>query len=133
MYIRAQIKDFQELQKKLDDMKKAPRTVLERTMGDAKKRIPPWVAAEVSKQYGIKKAEVGNGNAGKVQVKGDCINDLAIIYSGRMLTPTHFGMTPKAPGKNAYTLKAQIIRGQRSQLGKVETVKSSEGRSGQKL
>ena len=37
-----------------------------------------------------------------------------------MLTPTHFGMTPKAPGVNAYTLKASIIKGEKKTLGKVK-------------
>lgn len=119
-YIRMQIKDFEGLKKKLDDMKEAPHKVLENIMSDAKKRIPPWVATEVSKQYGIKKAEVGNGSTSKVQVKGSSISDLVIIYSGRVLTPTHLGMTPKAPGVNAYTLRATIIKGQKSTLGKVK-------------
>jgi len=126
MAVVAQIKDYDAIKKQLEDMKKAPRSVLERTMGDAKKRIPPWVAAEVSKQYGIKKAEVGNGLAGNVKVEGNSIETLKLIYTGRVLTPTHFGMSPKVPGKNSYTLKAQIIRGERSTLGKVKKLSKAQ-------
>ncbi|NLH01168.1 MAG: serine/arginine repetitive matrix protein 2 [Clostridiales bacterium] len=126
MYVRAQIKDFPRLKKKLEDMKEAPKKVLESTFNDAKKRVPSWVAAEVSKVYGIKKAEIGNGEAGQVKVRGNSLDDLTIIYSGRMLSPSHFGMTPKAPGANAYTLKAEIIRGQRVTLGKVKKLSKEQ-------
>lgn len=120
MSVKCEIRDFGGLKKQLEDMKKAPKKVLEAVTSDAVKRVPPWIAAEVSKEYGIKKAEVNGGKVGKMQVKGNRVDNLEFIYTGRVLTPTHFGMTPKAPGKNAYTLKAQIIRGQRSTLGKVK-------------
>ena len=55
-----------------------------------------------------------------LQVKGRKVNTIKIKYTGRVLTPTHFGMTPKAPGKNAYTLKASIIKGEKATLGKVK-------------
>lgn len=119
MSITASIRNYGALQKRLDDMKKAPKAVLENTLKDARKRIPTWVSAEVAKQYGIKKAEVNSG-AGSVKVTGNSIDELKVTYSGRMLTPTHFGMTPKSPGKNAYTLRAQIIKGQKATLGKVK-------------
>jgi hypothetical protein len=124
--ITAQIKDYDAIKDQLEEMKKASRTVLERTVSDAKKRIPPWVAGEVSKQYGIKKAEIGSGSAGKIRIEGNSIETLKLIYTGRVLTPTHFGMTPKAPGVNAYTLKAQIIRGQKATLGKVKKLSKAQ-------
>lgn len=126
MYVRAQIKDFPELKKQLDEMKKAPKKVLESTFDDARKRVPPWVVAEVSKVYGVKKSEIGNGEAGHVQIRGNSLDELTIIYSGRMLTPSHFGMTPKAPGAHAYTLKASIIKGQKTMLGKVKKLTKAQ-------
>ena len=120
MSVKCEIRDFGGLKAKLEDMKEAPTKVLKAVTSDAKKRVPPWIAAEVSKQYGVKKGEVNSGALGKMQVKGERVDSLKIIYTGRVLTPTHFGMSPKAPGKNAYTLKATIIRGQRATLGKVK-------------
>ena len=89
-------------------------------MSDIRKRAPGWIAAEVVQIYGIKKTDITSQTAGKVKVTGEKVYDAKIIYNGRMLTPTHFGMTPKAPGANAYTLKASIIKGQKKTLGKVK-------------
>ena len=120
MSVTCQIRNYEALKKQIEDMKKAPQKVLDRTLSDMKKRAPTWVATEVSKVYGVKKGEV-NGNAlGKMKVEGNTVKNIKIVYTGRVLTPTHFGMTPTAPGKNAYTLKATIIRGQRATLGKVK-------------
>lgn len=120
MSVTCEIKDYKILQKKLEDMKQAPSKVINRTLSDVKKRAPSWVAAEVVKVYGVKKSEINGNQLGKVTVEGDTIKNVKIRYKGRMLTHTHFGMTPKTPGPNAYTLKATIIKGQRSTLGKVK-------------
>ena len=58
MSVTGQIKDFKNLKKKLDNMQKAPRTVIQRTMSDVKSRVPGWIAQEVSSVYGISKKEV---------------------------------------------------------------------------
>lgn len=118
--ISGQIKDFGKLKKKVEDMKKAPNTVIKRTMSDIKKRVPGWVAQEVAQTYGIKKGEVNSGKVGTVTVVGSNPQEAKIIYKGRVLTHTHFGMTPKAPGKNAYTLKASVIKNEKKVLGKVK-------------
>lgn len=110
------------LHKKLDEMKAAPEKVLRNLTADAKKRVPGWVAAEVVKQYGVKKGDITGQKVGTVTVKGNTIKNTKIIYRGRTLTPTHFSMSPKAPKPNrgAYTLKATIIKGERATLGKVK-------------
>lgn len=118
--VTCQIKDYKVLKKQLEKMQKAPKMVLKRTMSDVKTRAPGWVAAEVSKVYGVKKAEITGNKLGKVTVEGDTVQTVKIKYTGRVLTPTHFGMTPKAPGPNAYTLRASIIKGQKATLGKVK-------------
>lgn len=120
MAVKFYMKGYKNLQKELNNLKKAPQTVLNRTIKDAKDRAPAWVAAEVAKQYGIKKKEVGDGNTSKLKVEGDSVDSVKLVYSGRVLTPTHFGMSPKAPREGAYTLKAEIIKGQRTTLGKVK-------------
>ena len=120
MSVTCQIRNYKALQKQIENMKKAPQKVIDRTLSDMKTRVPTWIAAEVSKTYGVKKAEVNNGTLGKMKVEGNTVKEIKIKYTGRVLTPTHFGMTPKAPGQNAYTLKATIIRGEKKTLGNVK-------------
>lgn len=120
MSVSGGIRNYKAVKKQLEDMKKAPEKVMKAMTADAKKRVPPWVAAEVSKVYGVKKGEISSGDLGSVKVTGKTFKDVKVTYTGRTLTPTHFGMTPKTPGQNAYTLKAQIIRGQKATLGKVK-------------
>ena len=120
MGVRCEIKNYNALQKQLKQMQKAPQKVIDRTLSDMKTRVPTWIAAEVANVYGVKKAEVNSGSLGKMTVKGDTLKTIKIKYTGRVLTPTHFGMTPKAPGKNAYTLKASILKGEKATLGKVK-------------
>lgn len=120
--VRCQIRNFDKLMKQLDDAKKAPKTVMKRLTADAKQRVPGWVATEVSKVYGVKKSEITGRKIGSMTTKGKDFKNLRFVYSGRLLTPTHFGMAPKAPKPNrgSYTLKATIIKGERATLGKVK-------------
>ena len=120
MAVTCSIKDYNAIQKKIDGLGKKSETVMKRTLSDMKSRVPGWIATEVSSKYGVKKGEINSGTIGSVKVKGDTVETVQIIYKGRVLTPTHFGMTPKAPGKGAYTLKAAVIRGQKTELGKVK-------------
>ena len=122
MSVTFQIKDYKALKKKLEDMKKAPQQVLKNLTADAAKRVPGWVATEVTKVYGVKKGEITGNKLGSMQVKGKGFNQLRVIYKGRVLTPTHFGMSPTAPKPNrgAYTLKAAVIKGERKELGKIK-------------
>lgn len=120
MSVTCQIKDYKVLKKQMEKMQKAPKMVLKRTLSDVKTRAPGWVAAEVSKVYGVKKAEITGNKLGRVAVEGNTLETVKIRFTGRLLTPTHFGMTPKAPGSNAYTLRASIIKGQKVTLGKVK-------------
>ena len=122
MSITCEIKNYKALRKQIKDMKKAPRQVLKSLTADAQKRAPGWVATEVSKVYGVKKSEITGKKIGSVKVQGGNIDQVQIVYKGRVLTPTHFSMSPKAPKPNrgSYTLKASIIKGERTTLGKVK-------------
>ena len=118
--VTCQIRNYDALKKQIEKMKTAPQKVIDRTLSDMKTRVPKWVAAEVSKAYGVKKAEVNSGTLCKTKIEGNTVKTIKIKYTGRVLTPTHFGMSPTAPGPNTYTLKATIIRGERKTLGKVK-------------
>lgn len=117
---------IEETCKELQKMQKAPRKVIDSTIRDFKKRAPSWIAQEVVKEYNIKKTEITpskNNNetkpAGFIKAYGETIDSASITYSGRLLTPVHFSMTPKVP-KQTYTLKAQIKKGEKKTLGKVK-------------
>lgn len=120
MSITVQISDMQALKRKLKALEKAPQKVINSTIGDMKKRVPSWIATEVSQEYGIKKAEITGQKIGRVRVRGESLENVQITYTGRVLTPTHFSMSPTAPKDGSYTLKATIIKGQRSTMGKVK-------------
>ena len=120
MSVKCQIRDYNILKQRLEEVKKAPSAVMKNLTADAVKRAPGWVATEVAKTYGVKKSEITGNKLGTVNVKGKRFNEVKIVYKGRVLTPTHFKMSPTAPKVGgSYTLKATIIKGQRSTLGKV--------------
>ena len=131
MGVTAGIRNFVELKKDLESMaKEKPQKVLNALTADARKRVPGWVATEVVQHYGVKKQEITGQKIGTLRVKGNSAKNLKFIYRGRLLTPTHFSMTPKTPKPNggAYTLKASIIKGERATLGKVKKLTKKQRR-----
>lgn len=121
MSVTCEIKNYKILRKQIEDMKKAPRKVLKNLNSDAKKRVPGWIATEVTQIYGVKKTEITGKKIGTVQASGSSFEQVQITYRGRPLTHTHFSMSPKAPKQgSAYTLKATVIKGERKTLGKVK-------------
>lgn len=121
MSVTCEVKNYKLIKKKIDDMQKAPQKVMKSLTAEAKKRVPSWVAAEVVKEYGVKKGEITGQKIGTVRPQGESFKEVRVVYTGRMLTHTHFNMSPKAPNPGgAYTLKATIVKGQRSTLGKVK-------------
>lgn len=121
MTVRCEIKGYNEIKKQMKALEKAPAKVMNSLTNEAKKRVPGWVASEVAKEYGIKKSEITGQTIGRVRAEGDNLTNVRIVYTGRVLTPTHFNMSPKEPNPGgAYTLKATIVKGQRTTLGKVK-------------
>ena len=89
--------------------------VFERTLKDMGSRAPGKVASAVTSVYGIKKGEItckkgyNRSAAGSIFTKGEKLTSFELVYSGRVLTPLHFGMTPKVrPDKKKYKVKAKI-------------------------
>lgn len=122
---RAGIINLTEVVSELRQIEKESETVVKRTISDISKRAPGWVASEVVQVYGIKKGEItpnGKGKkAGNISTRGNTIASMQLVYRGRVLTPTHFGMTPKSPpAGRGYTLKANILKGNKATLGKVK-------------
>lgn len=118
------VSNYRQTVKALEDLERKSEKMVRRVVSDMKSRAPGWIASEVTKIYNIKKSEItpakvgkAKRTAGSVKVTGDTVDTLQIVYRGRPLTPTHFGMTPKAP-RDTYTLKAEIVKGNKAVLGK---------------
>lgn len=143
------LQNFAGLREQLQGMDEAAERAVKRTVSDFKSRAPAWISQAVTETYGIKKAEVkdaisGTKKAGKINVGGVAVDNVAIEYSGRPLTPTHFKMKPtKVPAKREkdfrrvpgagvgegggdvamvkapapYTVTAEVFKGKRKALG----------------
>lgn len=119
-----EVTNYKQTIRALESLQGKSERVMKRLISDARSRVPGWIATEVTQVYNIKKSEItqtktgrAGRTAGSIRVQGEQIEGLAIIYRGRPLTPTHFGLTPKSP-RDTYTLKAEILKGQKVVLGK---------------
>ena len=117
----AGIVDFDKLIKSLESTKEKAEKVISRTMSDIKSRGPGWISKGVRQEYAISAGAMpkgkGKGDAGTLKFTGDSFKTLQLIYSGERLTPSEFKMSPKKPS-DTYTLKAEILKGQKKVLGK---------------
>lgn len=108
------LKNYDEIIGEIDALQAKGKKAIQRTTSDFRSRGPGWISQEVTKEYNIKKKDVNETktdvrNRGTVKVKGVAIDALSIEYRGRLLTPTHFGMTPKVrPEKGPYIVKAKV-------------------------
>lgn len=117
------IKNYKALKKKIEKTRDKSETVIKRTLSDFRSRAPTWIASEVSQVYTIGKKDVNK--SGNMRVSGNSIESVKVIYKGRVLTPTHFKMSPKIP-KPAYTLKDEIIKGKKATLGKIKKLSKKQ-------
>ena len=133
-----QVENFQKLMDTVAQIDEQGRKAVKATVRDVKARAPSWIAQEVTSGYNIKKGEItpsGKNSskpkrkmAGSVNVSGETIEELTITYSGRMLTPVHFGMTPKtAPPGKSYTLRMQVVKGQKKVIGRYLNTRTPGG------
>lgn len=135
--ISAQLSNLQQLVADLEAIENGGKKAISNTIKDVKARAPSWIAQEVTSVYNIKKGEItpsGKNSskpkkmAGSVSVSGETIEELTITYSGRLLTPVHFGMTPKtAPPGKSYTLRMQVVKGQKKVIGRYLNTRTPGG------
>ena len=133
--ISAQLSNLQQLVADLEAIENGGKKAISNTIKDVKARAPGWIAQVVTAVYNIKKSEItpsGSGKpkkmAGSIQITGETIEELAITYKGRLLTPVHFGMTPKAPPRGkSYTLKASVLKGQKKVIGRYLNTRTPGG------
>lgn len=133
--ISAQLSNLSQLVADVRAIEEGGRKAISSTVKDVKARAPGWIAQEVTGVYNIKKSEIVPSSSGKpkkmagsIRITGETIEELAITYKGRLLTPVHFGMTPKSPpsGKS-YTLKVQVLKGQKKVIGRYKNTRTPGG------
>ena len=100
-------------------MKDAPKRAISSIDADIRKRAPGWIASGVVDRYNLEgskgagKKVILGGKVGELEIDGSLKEKaLRLKYSGRLLTPVHFGMRPTvkpSPGTQ-YTLKWQVKR-----------------------
>ena len=130
-----QVENFQKLMDTVAQIDEQGRKAVKATVRDVKARAPSWIAQEVTAVYNIKKSEITPSGSVKpekmasdIQITGETIEELAITYEGRLLTPVHFGMTPKAPPRGkSYTLKASVLKGQKKVIGRYLNTRTPGG------
>lgn len=140
--ITMQVEHFDGLLKQIRQLEDGGKKAVKNTVNDMKARAPSWVAAAVTTEYNISKKEIIPGSvkkgkngekvaveqAGKIRITGETIETFQMVYEGRLLTPVHFGMTPKTPppGKS-YTLRMQVIKGKKKVIGRYMNTRTPGG------
>lgn len=128
MQTEVKIPNFSKMVGDLKGLNKDVDKAVSRTIADCKTRGPAQVTKAVTEVYGIKSGEVtaagkaakgGAKTVGSINVKGVTVDSVQLIYKGRVLTPSHFSMTPKKRPESGkkYTVKAAIIKGKKKALG----------------
>ena len=107
------------------------------TLSDIKSRANTWVAQAVTSVYNINKNDIkwdraktnikAPRKAGKIFIKADSIDNVSITYSGHLLSPVRFGMTPTAPTGDDYTLSMSVYKGKRKVIGRYKAIRSRGG------
>ena len=159
--VTVQLENLRQLVADVQAVQEGGRKAISNTVKDVKARAPGWIAQEVTAVYNIKKGEIVPSSTGKpkkmagsIRITGETIEELALTYKGRLLTPVHFGMTieelalthkgrlltpvhsgmtPKSPpaGKS-YTLKAQVLKGSKKVIGRYKNTRTRGGPYSQK-
>lgn len=111
------IKDIEKLTREIRGINDKAETFMKRTMSDARKRGPSWIAQGVAEEYKVTRKAVTSGDLGRLSVKGN-MKHLRLKYSGQRIDLTKFNLTPKTP-KKTYTLKVEVRRGQKVAINKV--------------
>ena len=119
----------------LEKEKALSKKVIERTVGDMRTRGPGWVSKAVREEYNISSKDVKEAchaeKAGSLSFGGTHVDDVALVYRGRVLTPTHFKMRPATRPPKPKLITAEIRKGQRKTLSSIAFLANS-GREGSK-
>lgn len=128
MQTEVKLPNFSKTIGNLKNLNKDIDKAIDRTIADCKTRGPAQVTKAVTAVYGVNSGEVtaagkaakrGAKTIGHIKVRGVKVDSVQLMYEGRLLTPTHFSMTPKKrpKGGKKYTIKAAIYKGQNKVIG----------------
>lgn len=104
MQTNVTVPNFAKMVSQLNALNKDVDKAIQRTINDCKSRAPAQVTKAVTAVYGIKSSDVTQaGKAAKggaktvdsIKVSGVTLESVQLTYKGRVLTPSHFSMTPK--------------------------------------
>lgn len=133
--IKMEISNLNQVIMQLNGQQKVLAKALEATTKDFKSRAPSKISKRIREVYGIKTADIkatqkGSRTNGTINVGGVSVDNVELVYSGRLLTPTHFNMLPKIrPTGKRYAVKATIKKGHRVVLSSRAFLAAS-GRTG---
>lgn len=106
--IEFRLHDIGELLSWIEGQGNIGKQAVKYTISDIKSRAPGWIASEAASVYNIKKSDINPSSteestskkpASYVSICGDTIETVSIVYVGRTLTPIHFSMSPRVPGR----------------------------------
>lgn len=120
--IKLEISNIEQVLMQISGQQKVLAKALEATTKDFKSRAPSKISKRIREVYGVKAADIkatqkGARTNGTINIAGINVDNVELAYSGRLLTPTHFNMTPKTrPASKKYTVKATIKKGHKTVL-----------------
>lgn len=118
--------NIDQVLKDLEMMSGSGRQAMEDTRKDCKSRAPSWIAQEVVPVYNVKKGDLLPNKNLRIHMK-EAGEELVLEYNGNLLTPQHFGMTPKSRRAGSYTMKMGVYRGSKKQFGQNVKKKKKNG------
>lgn len=117
------IKNLKEVKADLQKTEEQVAKAVNATTSDFAKRGPGWISQEVIDVYAISQKDIKKNTMrpkynGKICIAGLKLNNVEIKYKGRLLTITHFKMTPKKRPKKSYRVSAEIKKGNKARMPK---------------
>jgi len=126
------ISNLGDLKKQIEATQKQSEEVIKKTVSDFKSRAQAWVSSAIVGVYNIKKADIkkcfkgAKKGPGNIKIKSVYLDNMQLVYKGRLLTPIHFGMKPGKPParrmKDTRLIPGQAIRSD-NPVGPVASVK----------
>lgn len=128
------IKNFEYIKKELEKMAPRSEAVINSTLKDFKSRGPAWVSKATREVYNIDAKTVKKSvskknkvNVGLQSLGGRIVDNVQIVYVGKVLTATHFKMKPGKRLKRPKPVTAEIYKGRRKRLGQSVFIGSPSG------
>ena len=137
MLSRARISiNIDDVVKGLDKKKENSRKVVERTVNEMRS-MPPKISKVVRKEYTINKADFDSSmhiqKMGGINIGGHVVDNISIIYKGRLLTLTHFKFSPHSRPAKKYKVKTTIKKGNKRTLNNRTFIAHSHGEGSKSL